>query len=344
MVLPKFVQGEKMQQFKIVCALFLNVILFCGSLTPIVFAQDSKTALFRGYRTGYSDGYMAGYRDASEKLQRSVEKHQDYVKADRAYLPEYGALEDYRDGYQQGFETGYTTGFDRQSFDSTVPPTLERRGGKTVSATANQIEPPLSTNPPQSESVSASTNSDALIVIPSNTELIVEMQSSLNTKDARKGDSFQARVVAPVEIEGAIIEGRVTDLQKPGRIKRRAEMQLSFDRILLNQTRLSNLNAMVVEAFPAGDKSLKNNVKTVNSEGTVRGKSSFKSDAIIVGSAAGTGGTIGAIAGGPVGFAVGAAVGGAFGLGGVLVARGKDIRLNEGQRFRIRTVYEAQIR
>lgn len=333
-----------MQQFKVLCALFLNVILFCGSLMPIVFALDSKTALFRGYRTGYSDGYMAGYRDASEKLQRGVEKHQDYVKADRAYLAEFGSLEDYRDGYQQGFETGYAHGFDRQSFDSTAPATLERRNGKTASTTPSQIEAPVSANTAQPEIVPAAAIPDALIVIPANTELIVEMQNSLNTKDARKGDSFQARVVAPAEIEGAIVEGRIADLQKPGRIKRRAEMQLSFDRIVLNQTRWSNLNAMVVEALATADKTPKNNVKTVNAEGTVQGKSSLKSDAIIVGSAAGTGGTIGAIAGGPVGFAVGAAVGGAFGLGGVLVARGKDIRLNEGQRLRIRTAYETQIR
>lgn len=333
-----------MQHFKIFCALFLNVILFCGSLMPMVLAQDSKTALFRGYRTGYSDGYMAGYRDQSEKLQRVVEKHQDYVKADRAYLPEYGLLEDYQDGYQQGFETGYATGFDRRSFDSTVPATLDKRAGQTASSPAAPIESAVSANPAPPENISTTADSNALVVIPANTELIVEMQSSLNTKDARKGDAFQARVVAPMEIEGAIVEGRVTDLQKPGRIKRRAEMQLSFNRILLNQNRWSNLNAMVVEAFPAGEKTPKNNVKTVNPEGTVQGKSSFKTDAIVVGSAAGAGGTIGAVAGGPVGFAVGAAVGGAFGLGGVLVARGKDIRLNEGQRLRIRTAYESQIR
>ncbi|MDQ4122121.1 MAG: hypothetical protein M3209_11835 [Acidobacteriota bacterium] len=334
-----------MHQFKFFCVLFLNVILFCGSLLPVVFAQDSKTALFRGYRTGYSDGYMAGYRDASEKLQRNIEKHQDYAKADRAFLPEYGSLEDYRNGYQQGFEIGYTNGFDRLSFDSTIPASLEKRGGKPVSPTIpNSDEVPVTTVPVQTGNVLPTATSDALIVIPANTELIVEMENTLNTKDARKGDAFRARIIAPVEIEGALVEGRVTDLQKPGRIKRRAEMQLSFDRILLNQNRWSNLNAMVVEAFPSAEKTPKNNVKTVNSEGTVQGKSSLKSDVIIVGSAAGTGGTIGAIAGGPVGFAVGAAVGGAFGLGGVLVARGKDIQLNEGQRLRIRTAYETQIR
>jgi hypothetical protein len=339
-----------MKQFNIFCALFLNLILLFGSLVPIAFAQDAKTALFRGYRTGYSDGYMSGYRDASDKSSRSVEKHQDYVKAERAYSPDYGALEDYRDGYQQGFEAGYATGFDRQSFDSTIPATLEKRSGNAVSA--NQLPEPQSTETStqtgvpaaQTESVPATQISDALIVIPANTELIVEMQNGLTTRDGREGDSFQARVVAPVEIEGAIVEGRIADLQKPGRIKRRAEMQLSFDRILLNQARWSNMNAMIVEAFPSSDKKQKNNVKKVDAEGTVQGKSSLKSDVITVGSVAGVGGTVGAFAGGPVGFAVGAAVGGAFGLGGILVARGKDINLNEGQRLRIRTAHETQIK
>jgi hypothetical protein len=333
-----------MNQLKIFYALFLSAaLLFAGIAPSPSSAQDSKTALFRGYRTGYSDGYMAGYRDSTEKAGRAVEKHQDYAKADRAYSPEFGAVEDYRDGYRQGFEVGYTTGFDRLAFDSTIPTSLEKRGTTAVSPIPN-TDNTAQTTPAQSENISPAVAPGALVIIPANTEIIVEMQNGLSTKDARKGDSFQARVVAPSEIEGAIVEGRVSDLQKPGRIKRRAEMQLSFDRILLAQNRWSNMNAMVVEAFPGGDKMPKNNVKTVDSEGTVQGKSSLKNDAIIVGSAAGTGGTIGAIAGGPVGFAVGAAVGGAFGLGGVLVARGKDIRLNEGQRLRIRTAYETQIR
>jgi hypothetical protein len=333
------------------CALFLNVVLLFSSFAlPVASAQDSRTALFRGYRTGYSDGYMAGYRDNSEKSKPGFEKHQDYVRADRAYAKEYGLLEDYRDGYRQGFESGYKTGFERQSFDSSVPPNLEKRGNRT-SASNESVEPqaiPTSaqTETPQQEQITpiAAQIPDALIIIPANTELIVEMQNNLSTKESREGDAFQAKVVAPVEIEGAIVEGRIADLQKPGRIKRRAEMQLSFDRIVINQTRWSNMNAMVVEAFPADKNSPKNNVKTVDAEGSMVGKNSLKKDAIIVGSTAGTGATVGAIAGGPVGFAVGAAVGGAFGLGSVLVARGKDIKLNEGQRMRIRTAHETQIR
>lgn len=335
------------------CALFLCIVLLLSSFAlPVVSAQDSRTALFRGYRTGYSDGYMAGYRDNSEKSKPGFEKHQDYVRADRAYVKEYGLLEDYQDGYQQGFETGYKNGFERQSFDSSLPPNLERRGNKT-SASNGTVDPQAIPIPAQTETPAtqqeqtapiAAQIPDALIIIPANTELIVEMQNNLSTKESREGDTFQAKVVAPVEIEGAVVEGRISDLQKPGRIKRRAEMQLSFDRIVVTQTRWSNMNAMVVEAFPSDKNSPKNNIRKVDAEGSMVGKNSLKKDAIIVGSTAGTGATVGVIAGGPVGFAVGAAVGGAFGLGSVLVARGKDIKLNEGQRMRIRTAHETQIR
>lgn len=342
-----------MKKFSRFFTVILNVALLLSSFSlPPVLAQNTKTAVFRGYRTGYSDGYMSGYRDSVEKSKRSYEKHQDYVKASRAYSKEYGSLEEYRDGYRQGFTKGYNTGYDRRSFDSSVPQTLAYRGTKPASNeedsgdTQTGSTPSKYDNPPRTSESAAPKGVpvEALVIIPANTELIVEMQNNVDTRESRRGDDFQARIVAPSEIEGAVIEGKIADLQKPGRIKRRAEMQLSFNRIVLNQNRWANMNAMVVEAFPLNDKTQANNVKKVDPEGTIQGKSSLKSDAIIVGSAAGTGGTVGAIAGGPVGFAVGAAVGGAFGLGGVLVARGKDIKLNEGQRLRIRTAYETQIR
>lgn len=314
-----------------------------------VTAQDAKNALMRGYRTGYSDGYMAGYRDSVEKSQRNYQKHPDFIKADRAYSQNFGALDDYRDGYQQGFAAGYNTGFDRREFNSVLPENLSRQGAKPNTIAENKNEPRLNPggsktgNPPVKEDKTAPPQSaEPLIIIPANTELIVEIQSELGTKESRRGDTFQAKVVAPVEIEGAVIEGRVSELQRPGRIKRRAELQLAFDRIVITDKRWANLNAMVVESLP--EKGIRNNVKAVDAEGVVQGKSSLKTDVITVGAAAGTGLTVGAIAGGPVGAAVGAAVGGAFGLGGVLVSRGKDIKLPQGQRLRIRTSYETQIR
>lgn len=360
----------------------LLAITLCFSLSFLTFltipnqtvtAQDSKIALQRGFRTGYSDGYMAGYRDSIENASKSYSRHSEYIKADRAYSKDYGTLNDYRDGYQQGFESGYTTGFEKRSFDSNLPPDLKQRG---VVAVNNRSDDPAD-NPSTDTStarndtdrqstsdntaaVSDSTNGEqpptityrtdnppkytgdgsAIILIPTDTELIVELQEDLNTDRNREGDRFTARVVSPAEINGAMVEGRISKIRKPGRLKRRSEMLLSFDRIVLNENRWSNFNAILTEVLPVkGD-----NVKRVDSEGTAVGKSSYKDDGIKVGGATGAGIVTGAIIAGPVGAGVGAAVGAAFGVGAVVVERGKHIRLNKSQQLRVKTAYETQIR
>ena len=331
-------------------ALCLSLCLTAFISFPIteVNAQDSRIALQRGYRTGYSDGYMAGYRDAIDNVARNFERHSEYKKADRAYSKDYGALEDYQDGYRQGFENGYNTGFEKRSFDATLPPNLKKRGTVQIAETVSEtnetvyetIETPVK-QPKQPVTRYASyTNDDRVIVIPVETELIVELVEGLSTEDNKTGDKFTARVVSPEELNGAIVEGRISKIQKPGRIKRRAEMLLSFDMIRLSDNRWANYNAILTEVLPIkGD-----NIRRVDNEGTVEGKSSVKSDSIKVGGATGTGAVVGAVVGGPVGAAVGAGVGAAFGVGAVIVERGKDIKLVKGQQLRIKTAYETQIR
>ena len=372
---------------------FLSFSLFSVSLTiltPVLAsAQDTKIAIQRGYRTGYSDGYMSGYRDSIDNTAKSVEKHNEYARADRAYLRDYGSLEDYRDGYQQGFEGGYSSGYEKRSFDSALPVNLNKRGviavktpvetapaapvveepqpitSTTVAETAAPIEtaPVTPTTEPATENAAtvadtsssietapaavtpiaynpAFANREGAITIPTDTELIVEILGDINTENGAAGDKFQARVVSPNELNGAIIEGRISKIQKPGRIKRRSELSLSFDRIILSEQRWSNFNAIVTEVLPRkGD-----NVRSVDTEGTVEGQSSVKSDSIKVGATTGTGLVVGAIAGGPVGAAVGAGVGAAFGVGAVVVERGKHIRINKNQQLRIKSVYDTQIR
>ncbi len=379
-----------MKLAKSILVFALNFSLFSVSFlsftTQTVFAQDARAALQRGYRTGYSDGYMSGYRDAIDSKAKSVESHDDYAKADRAYVKEYGALADYQDGYQQGFESGYNSGFDKRPFDSAIPMSLTKRGVvsvKTPAETKPAVEEKTETIPepqtpapiktdeiivapvnqtpaPDTVSDSAPIKSDDqvpviktsyspknsivsgadAIVIPTDTELIVELLDDINTDRNREGDRFKARVVSPSEISGAIVEGRIQKIRKPGRIKRRSEMTLSFDRIIVTDNRWSNFNAILTEVLPVkGD-----NVRRVDVEGTVEGRRTLKEDSIKVGATTGTGLIVGAIAGGPVGAAVGAGVGAAFGVGAVVVERGKHIRLNQDQQLRIRTNYETQIR
>lgn len=186
----------------------------------------------------------------------------------------------------------------------------------------------------------ASYSSDEVIVIPRDAELILELQDELSTDAAKEGDKFTARVISPAEVSGAIIEGRVEKIQKPGRIKRRSQMLLSFDRIVVSESRWSNFDAILTEILPVkGD-----NVRRVDAEGSAIGKSSLKSDSVKVGAATGTGAGIGAIAGGPVGAAVGAGVGAAIGVGAVAIEHGKHIKLNRSQQLRIKSSYETRIR
>src|SRR3954454_10279894 len=80
--------------------------------------QNQATAIMRGYRTGYSDGYQEGVADINRNANREFRNKSEYDKADRAFNPSWGAVEEYRDGSRQGYEAGYSAAFDHKSFDS----------------------------------------------------------------------------------------------------------------------------------------------------------------------------------------------------------------------------------
>lgn len=363
----------------------LALVSFAGLATP-AYGQDSKVALQRGYRTGYSDGYMAGYRDSLDRAANDFARHSEYERADRAFSSEYGAIDDYRDGYRQGFESGYRAGFDKRSFEAKIPEQLGRRGldvtavntqprenavpvnvplnsegipvrppaasdeknaqetfsqsGDRIAEPVAQVTNPSAAGPGSMIKTTFTPVSDAVIIIPAGTELILELHEEVTTETAREGDRFTARIISPTEIAGAAIEGRIARITKPGRLKRRSEIQLSFNRIILTHDRWSNFDAILTEVLPAkGD-----NIKRVDNEGMAQGDRPYKGDLTKIGAATGTGLTVGAIAGGPVGAAVGAGVGAAFGVGAVVIERGKHINLRKSQQLRVRTSYETLIR
>lgn len=298
-------------------------------------AQNQSTALERGYRTGYSDGYNAGYKDTSDKTPRDFQSKEEYQRADRSYNEAWGPLEDYRDGYQQGFEAGYGAGYDRQLFNSTIPTTLSRR-----SAADQQTDNTPQAATVRDESTATTAPTGGTIDIPRDTLMLVELLSDMSTDSSQRGDRFQSRVIEPATYEGAIAEGRITSVRRPGKVKGVAELQLTFDTIRFQDGRVANLSADVIEVVQMGSK---DGVGTVDPEGGVRGTDSTKDDVSKVGAATGIGAIIGAIAGGGKGAAIGAVIGGGVGAGGVLSQRGKDIRLERGQQLRIRTVTDTRI-
>jgi hypothetical protein len=309
-------------------------------------AFSKEYGAIEDYRDGYQQGFESGYNTGFEKrsfdatIPANLNKRGVVaVNTTTEEIPAQTTTENVAAAPVQ--QPPVTNKVEETPSDTivTTTDTVEQSPVTTTPTNADTIEqPPTMTS--RTENVNSIISGETIISIPQDTELIVELLESINTDRNREGDRFQARIISPNELNGAIIEGRISKIQKPGRIKRRAEMLLSFDRVVLSQNRWSNFSAILTEVLPRkGD-----NVRRVDTEGTVEGKSSVKSDSIKIGATTGTGLVIGAIAGGPVGAAVGAGVGAAFGVGAVVVERGKHINLDKDQQLRIKSSYETQIR
>ena len=316
-------------------------------------SQPQASALMRGYRAGYSDGYPAGVRDSANHADKNSRIKDAYQQADRAYSPNFGSLEEYRNGYQQGFELGYNDGFDRKNFDSSIPADLKVREQSSDDSQApvmTNASKPADNNPNAADNNPTATNNNTnapdntspanVISIPHDTVMRVELMSNLSTDASQKGDRFEVKVLEPKEYEGATLTGTVTQVQRPGRAKGVAELQLSFDEIHLADGRSAKMSAQVIEVLQAGTS---DGVGKVDSEGGVKGKDSTTNDIKKIGMATGIGAVIGAIFGGGSGAAVGATIGAGAGTAGVLRERGKDIYLYQGQQMRIRTAGNAEI-
>jgi hypothetical protein len=320
-----------MNYFKLPLVVLLSICV-SGLLTIMPAAAQGSTALERGYRTGYSDGYNAGYRDVAQQAARDYKNKEDYQRADRSYNDVWGPIEDYRDGYQQGFEAGYNAGYERQQFNSSLPASLRKRGiqDNSVPVDAN-VPAPTNNNDTQSEPDNTVAPTGSL-AIPRNTILALELLTPLSTDASQRGDRLQARVIEPAQYAGYIVEGRVAQVKRPGKVKGVAELQLAFDQIRSTDNRSATLHAELIEVIPITGENTE-----IDSEGGVKGRDSTKDDAAKVGAASGVGAIIGLIAGGGKGAAIGAIIGGGVGTAGVMTQRGKDIRLERGQHLKIRT-------
>src|SRR2546425_348542 len=219
-----------------------------------------------------------------------------------------------------------------------VPTSARATSMQAQSSTALGVDP--NPNTQATAPVSASSNTGGTLSIPRDTMLLVELENPLSTDVSQRGDRFQARVVEPTQYAGVLIEGRVTRVQRAGKVKGTAELQLSFEQIRMPDNRSANLHAEIVEVLPAGGST---GVGDVDREGGVKGKDSTKDDITKVGAATGIGAIIGAIAGGGKGAAIGAAIGGSVGTAGVLTSRGRDLRLAKGQQLRIRTSTDTSV-
>jgi hypothetical protein len=159
------------------------------------------------------------------------------------------------------------------------------------------------------------------VEVPAGTVLELELLTALDSGVNQPGDEIQARTLSPIYVDGdlvldsgALVEGRVTEAQASGRVKGRAVLGFTFERL---ETR-------------GGLKKIRTSYVAEEAE------SGKKKDAAVIGGAAGVGAVVGGIIGGKKGAAIGAGIGGAGGTGVVLGTKGKEVRLSVGSKVNVR--------
>lgn len=165
--------------------------------------------------------------------------------------------------------------------------------------------------------------------IPNGTRLTAVLQNMVSSRTSQPGDRFTMEITSPSSYRGAIIEGRVAQVESSGRLTGRANLSLEFDSLSHNG-RTYRFAGIVDSAREAdGD------VVSITNEGTVRDSSQTKRTVTRAGIGAALGAIIGAIAGGGSGAAIGAGVGAGAGAGSVLIQGRDNIELQQGSEFMI---------
>jgi hypothetical protein len=168
--------------------------------------------------------------------------------------------------------------------------------------------------------------------VPANTVLRVRLNEELNSGTARIGDRFSANLVEPVYAGGGVevvpvgskVWGRVTQVNRAQK-RRPGNITVAF-----NSVELPNGSAYTINGSLT---TLQADNVNADNEGTVKGTSNQKRDAVFIGGGAATGAIIGAIAGGGKGAAIGGILGGALGTGARVLEKEKEAEVKSGTEF-----------
>src|SRR5919202_254146 len=169
--------------------------------------------------------------------------------------------------------------------------------------------------------------------VPADTVIRVRMDTELNSRTARVGDTFSTTVTEPVYGGGSGVDvipvgskgwGRVTSVMRAQR-RKAGNIAVSFNQVELPSGARYTINGSL--------SSLQADDVNADNEGTVTGRSNRKRDAVFIGGGATTGAIIGAIAGGGKGAAIGAILGGAAGTGARVYEKEQEAEVKSGTEF-----------
>jgi hypothetical protein len=194
---------------------------------------------------------------------------------------------------------------------------------------AAQASPGTHSNLAATSTASAANGNE--LTIPAGTKVPLALKHAISTKSAREGDSVYAQTTFPVVENGRVlipagtyVQGKISRVQRGGRIKGRAEVLMHFT-TLIYPSGYTVLLPGAVENVPGADKT-----SMKGEEGTIRQDSQTGQKVGTVAGTAGTGAVVGGLSHGVKGAGIGAGVGGGVGTAIALLTRGNDVKLDAG--------------
>jgi hypothetical protein len=194
---------------------------------------------------------------------------------------------------------------------------------------------PQNTHPQASPAKPAPPASSAFVV-PAQTTIPLELRSTINSRTAYAGQAVYCDTIYPVTVGdrmvipvGSYIKGHVTQVVRPGHLKRKAKLGLAFDSITLPNGATRSLRGTLSGFGGAGNETLSADESQVQG-GSTKGESAGRvAQSTITGAAIGT---IGGALGHHIirGLGIGTAAGATGGLVSVLITRGDQIVLPAG--------------
>jgi len=175
-----------------------------------------------------------------------------------------------------------------------------------------------------------------LLVIPAGTKVPLALKHAISTKSAREGDPVYAQTNFPVVLNdrilipaGTYVQGKISRVQRAGRVKGRAEMLMHFTTLIFPNG-YTVLLPGALDQIPGTE-----NTKMKDEEGTIQQAGQKGKDAGQIATAAGEGAEGGAIVGAVAsrstgGTLAGAGAGAALGAAIAMLSRGNDVRLEAG--------------
>ncbi len=176
--------------------------------------------------------------------------------------------------------------------------------------------------PSPSPKVAKQTAKPGAYTLPVGTIIHVKMASDISSQSAKVNDTFSTTLIGPVMVRGiellpaeTKIQGRIIKVVKATKKSEAGRLQVIFEKIMLPDGEIRDITGELI--------GISDNEATENAK-QVKGESSKKENAVLIGGGAAVGAAIGAVANGASGAVVGAAVGAGIGTGGALVKKGNE--------------------